>query len=154
LLTQARCTRDGPAARHRELRAGGRVKCKPAITKEVDLPSRDTPESGNRPTSAAEDAMEANARSRDRQGKAEDRARRQRRDGMTGEGAEEPDLGQPGDPTARIGQGEAELAFGSPVAPEVRSIGEARQDASADERAEDEGMGEPRTPRRPPHARQ
>jgi hypothetical protein len=117
-----------------------------AITKEIDMSPREFPEGRNRPTSAAEDAMDANARSRDRQGKAEDHARRQRHVGMTGDGAQKQNLGH-----ARIGQSEVEPAFGARVTPETRSISEARQDASADERAADEGMGEPRVPTRPPH---
>jgi hypothetical protein len=113
----------------------------------------DTPETPDRPPSDVENAMAANARSRDRQGKAEDKARRDRHVGMMGDGTEEQNLGQPGYPAARIGQSEVEAAFGSPVAPEARSISDTRQDSSDDDRAADEGMGEPRNPSRGPSAR-
>jgi hypothetical protein len=57
------------------------------------------PADSNRPPSNAEKAMSANARSRDRQGKAEDRASHERGVGMT-DRAKERVGGQPGDPTA------------------------------------------------------
>ena len=113
----------------------------------------DIPETPRRPPSDAENAMAANARSRDEQGKAEDKALREHHVGMMGDGTEEQNLGQPGRPTARISQGEVEEAFGSSVAPEARSISDARQDASADERAADEGTGEQQNPPRGPNAR-
>jgi hypothetical protein len=72
---------------------------------------------------------------------------------MMGDGTEEQDLGQPGDPAARISQSEVEDAFRPPAAPEDRSIREAREDSSDDERAVDEGMGEPRNRSRGPSAR-
>lgn len=97
--------------------------------------------------------MAANARSRDRQGKAADHERRERHIGMLGHGTEEQDLDQARDPAARIGQSEVEEAFRPPVAPEDRSISEAREDSSADERAVDEGMGEPRNRSGGPSAR-
>ena len=113
------------------------------------MPPHDIPETPNRPSSDAEHAMAANARSRDRQGKAEDKARHDRHVGMMGDGTEEQDLGQPGDPGARIGQNEVEAAFGASVASEARSINDARQDSSDDERATNEGMGEAHRPLRP-----
>jgi hypothetical protein len=106
--------------------------------KEIEMSSREAPETeapetSGRPPSDAENAMAANARSRDRQGKAEDKALREHDAGMTGDRAKKQTLRQP--------------------APEARSISDARQDASADERAADEGMGEPRKPPRGPSAR-
>ena len=75
-----------------------------------------TPESGpassNRRPSNAENAMSANARSRDRQGRAEDRASHDRHAGMT--------------PGAQ-----------APSAPEARSISDACRDAEADGRGND-----------------
>jgi len=66
--------------------------------------SSDTiPTSPDRPPSNAEKAMSANARSRDRQGKAEDQARRQRHVEMIGDRPEEQNLGRPG----RRGMGES-----------------------------------------------
>ena len=115
-------------------------------TLEVEMSSNDIPETPRRPPSKAENAMAANARSRVRQGNAEDKARREHQRGMTGDRAEEQNPGQPGGPTARIRQGRVEKAFRSSVAREDRSISDARQDAAADERAVDEGMGEPRNP--------
>jgi hypothetical protein len=117
------------------------------------MSSRENPQSPSRTSSEAENAMAANARSRDRQGKAADHERRERHIGMMGDGTEEQDLGQPGDPAARISQSEVEEAFRPPVAPEDRSISEAREDSSADERAVDEGMGEPRNRSGGPSAR-
>jgi hypothetical protein len=96
-----------------------------AITKEIDMSTTEFPEGANRPPSAAEDAMEANARSRDRQGKAEDHARRQRHVGMMGGGPPERDFARPGDPAAQVDQSESGQDLSSPVAREPRSIGPA-----------------------------
>jgi len=93
-------------------------------TLEVEMSPNDVPKTPRRPPSEAENAMAANARSRVRQGKAEDNARSEHQRGMTGDRA-----------------------------PEDRSISDTRQDASADERAVDEGMGEPRNPSGAPSAR-
>ena len=105
----------------------------------------DSPDAPDRPHSDAENAMAANARSRDRQGKAEDKARHDRA-GLMAEGAKPRKHGQLGTSAARIGQGEADGARGSSVSPEARSISDARQDARDDERAADEGMAESRRP--------
>ncbi len=99
---------------------------------EVEMSPRNSPETPDRPASEAENAMAANARSRVRQGKAEDKALREHQRATTGDSAEERNAS---------------------VAPEGRSISDARQDASADERAVDEGMGEPRNPSGAPSAR-
>jgi hypothetical protein len=120
---------------------------------EVEMSSRKAPVTPDRPPSEAEHAMAANARSRVRQGTAEDKALREHESAMTGDSAEHQDLGQPGHPTAHTRHGKVEKAFRSSVAPEGRSISDARQDASAEERAVDEGMGEPPIRSRAPNAR-
>jgi hypothetical protein len=111
---------------------------------EVEMSSDNIPTSPNRSPSDAEKAMSANARSRDRQGKAEDHARRQRHVEMIGDRTEAQNRGQPGDPSARIGRDEVEQASRSAVGPEARSIRSARQDAAAGDPATGEGIGEPR----------
>ena len=65
--------------------------------KAVEVSHGNVAADSNRPPSNAEKAMSANARSRDRQGKAEDRASRERSLGMT-EGAKEPVGGKPDGP--------------------------------------------------------
>lgn len=57
------------------------------------MPPSDTPETPKRPPSDAENAMAANARSRDRQGKAEDKARREHHADMIDDGAKARSLG-------------------------------------------------------------
>lgn len=120
---------------------------------EVELSSREGPETRARPPSRAESAMAANARSRDHQGKAEDKARREHHEGMARDVKERQGLGRRGERAARIGHGEGKEALRPSVGSERRSISDARQDASADERAVDEGMGEPRNPASAPSAR-
>jgi hypothetical protein len=53
---------------------------------EVEMSPHDPPKTTRRPPSDAENAMAANARSRDRQGKAEDKARRDGHSGMKRDG--------------------------------------------------------------------
>ena len=84
--------------------------------KEFEMSSGAIPADPNRPRSNAEKAMSANARSRDRQGKAEDRDRHDRHVGMMDSGAVER------------------------VPLEARSISRSRQDAEAGEQARDEGI--------------
>ena len=72
--------------------------------------SQDIPEGLGRPPTDPENAMAADARSRRRQAAAEDQARRERRMGMTGDGA-------------RIGRDDADTS-GSSMASQARSIGE------------------------------
>ena len=72
------------------------------------MSSHDMPETPRRPPSDAENAMAANARSRDRQGKAEDKARREHHGGVTGDRKEKQNLGQRGEHAVRIGQGAVE----------------------------------------------
>jgi hypothetical protein len=84
--------------------------------------------------SDAENAMAANAHSRDGQGRSADQARRDLHVGMMGDGTEEQNLGQVGDPSALITQGEVEQAFAS---------GEANlADAQAQDRAGTEGTSD------------
>lgn len=108
------------------------------------MSSRKAAEGRARCPSDAENAMAANARSRDGQGKAEDHALREHHRGMVGAGSKEQKLRQPGKAAARVDKDEGDAARTS-VAPETRSVSDARQDSSADERAVDEGMGEPRS---------
>ena len=89
------------------------------------------PADPSRPPSNAEKAMSANARSRDGQGKAEDRALREHHIVMTNDAAERA-RGQPGGPAARSGHDKAEQAARSPVASEARSISDALQAAEVD----------------------
>jgi len=86
------------------------------------------PADSHRPQSAAEQAMSANARSRDGQGKAEDRARAK----STGLATRPPKSPEPGSYGA------------SGVRPQqARSVGVDAQDAEAGQRAEGEGMRKP-----------
>jgi len=115
---------------------------------EVEVSPNDSPETPRRRPSDVEDAMAANARSRDHQGKAEDKARREHHRSMTGDDEGDQPRGQPGRSPGRTGRGEAGKAVRGSVPPEARSISDARQDSSDEDRAADEGMGEPRTPPR------
>lgn len=99
----------------------------------------------NDPTSVpshAEKAMAANAQSRDRQGRSEDQARLLHV-GMMGDGTEEQNLDQVGDPSARITKEEVQQAFAPNKA--SASPGETASDAAAEQRGEDEGMPAPPT---------
>ena len=75
----------------------GREPIRDKAARAVDVSHGNVPADSNRPPSNAEKAMSANARSRDRQGKAEDRASRERSQGMT-KGAKEPVGGKPDGP--------------------------------------------------------
>jgi len=69
------------------------------LPKASEMSYGNVPAASNRPPSNAEKAMSANARSRDGQGKAEDRASHERSAGMT-DGAKKRVGGEPGDLTA------------------------------------------------------
>jgi len=94
--------------------------------------------------SDAEQAMSANAISRASQGRAEDLARPDVKRGSMEIRSEEHDLDPPGHPSGRI-------VSGQPQRPKPRLGGAPsrpwwgeRQDREAEERAEDEGMGQTR----------
>ncbi len=100
------------------------------------MSSGNVPEDPKRSPSEVEKAMSANARSRDGQGKAKDRALREHHVTMADEAKERA--------SRAVRHGQAAHPSRSPVTPEARSISDTLQDAEADRRADDEGMGKPR----------
>jgi hypothetical protein len=76
--------------------------------KEIEMSFGNIPTDPNRPPSNTEKAMSANAQSRDLQGKAADRARRELHLDMIAKGTEEHTLRQRGVPSARLGGSEVE----------------------------------------------
>ena len=65
----------------------------------------------NRLSTDIEQAAAGHARSQIAQAKSSDAAKHDPHPGMMGDGTEEQNLGQPGDPSARITEGEVKQAF-------------------------------------------
>jgi len=76
--------------------------------KEIEVSFGNIPRNPNRPPSNTEKAMSANARSRDQQGKAADRAHRELRLDIRGNGTEEQNLRERGAPSAKLGPSKVE----------------------------------------------